>query len=124
MKALCFSRFMYFVSLVLGFMTLWVAATPSAIGTNTFVGGWGPVGDNFCCNGTFTDDCNQAMSDAYTEDPNDNLGCGGGNIATICQGDPNDEDTCSPGLFIPCVSPTLPDDHPCNTTHDGDCPDD
>jgi hypothetical protein len=122
MKMETFSRLTLVLGLSLGFMIVCVTSTPSAMGTNSLLGGWGPVGDDFCCTGTFTDDCSNAMDDPWTVDPNHLLECDAGNVAEICDFNSTDEDTCSPGPEIPCPTPSFPADHPCNTTHDGECP--
>lgn len=43
MKALSFSRISLVIGLAVGIMVLWSAATPSAMGADSLIGGWYPM---------------------------------------------------------------------------------
>jgi hypothetical protein len=113
MKALSFRRVSLVIGLAVGIMVLWVAAAPSAIGADSFIGGWVPYSG--CCNGSDVEACSDG------EDGGGNHPCDGGdtNVCLVstpyqCQG------TGCPQL---CWWRGFGTDI-CTTTHDSECEND
>ena len=100
MKVLSFSRISFVCALLLGAMTLWLGAAPSATGADSFVGGWTLIGR--CptdCDGQHTEWCRAQAPAAFRSL------CRPGFETTVCEPDSSGWGECDPQGYDYCDSP-------------------
>jgi len=119
MKILAFSRLPIVISIALGLLVFWIAASPVAEGAGLIIGGFWPTLPGYCCTQE-AGYCSGAQAG-----PGEPTGvCSSGNGLTWCNGDePEEGATCHAADDIPCNrNGSLPSDPLfCFTTHSGEC---
>ena len=85
MKILSFSRLTLILSMALGILVFWVAASPIAEGAGLIIGGdWVPVEEGICCTDTNLDECPQGFFPPWHPLRQYKMGCLGDDVY-VCE---------------------------------------